>query len=333
MPEEVLDAVKGPLASASMRVVLAKVKLLQPLPPDYSFVADIVGNTICADLLDYLARDHLYTGLPAKLGHRFLDGFYVTPSDDAYYPRRMAIRIARGGRLRADVISELFKFLRYRYELSERVLVHHAKLAADAMIGKALESGTTPFGHNSPWVQVAGALTATLTSFSLERTSKRSTVALGICLNGPCSRTAMTGYWSTSFRDQPSSAPTDRRVAVVAHLASSVLNRDLYKPIGSTAAETRAMADHIHKKHGSFNARRRLEQRCARYAGLEHRWHILLWIPAAKMRMKAAAVLVDDGRRVQPLEDFDRAAGRKEDQKSTRATRRYGHCPFMFTSR
>src|SRR5439155_14882155 len=31
---------------------------------DYPYAADIVGNTICADLLDYLARDAHYTGLP-----------------------------------------------------------------------------------------------------------------------------------------------------------------------------------------------------------------------------------------------------------------------------
>jgi hypothetical protein len=43
------------------------------------------------------------------------------------------------GRERTDVVTEVLKYLRYRYELSERALVHHAKLAADAMTGKALE--------------------------------------------------------------------------------------------------------------------------------------------------------------------------------------------------
>ncbi len=50
----------------------------------------------------------------------------------------MVLRIQRDSQTRADVVTELLKHLRYRYELSERVLVHHAKLAADAMIGKAL---------------------------------------------------------------------------------------------------------------------------------------------------------------------------------------------------
>lgn len=117
----------------------------EPLPPaheripDYPFVADIVGNTICADLLDYLVRDHLFAGLPMELGDRFLSAFFVTTSDRARFKKRMALSIVRADRERTDVISELLKHLRYRYEETERMLTHHAKLAADAMVGKALE--------------------------------------------------------------------------------------------------------------------------------------------------------------------------------------------------
>jgi HD superfamily phosphohydrolase len=116
----------------------------------YQFVTDVVGNTICADLLDYLRRDHLFTGLPLAVGSRYLASFYVTPkANEPYYPQRMVLRITRDGRERVDVVTELLKHLRYRYELSERALVHHAKLAADAMIGKAIEmcrtiGGTKP---------------------------------------------------------------------------------------------------------------------------------------------------------------------------------------------
>ena len=106
---------------------------------DYPFVADLVGNTICADLIDYLPRDHLYAGLPVALGHRFMSAFFVTTSDRTRNPERMALSISRDERERTDVITELLKYLRFRYELTERVIVHHAKLAADAMVGKAIE--------------------------------------------------------------------------------------------------------------------------------------------------------------------------------------------------
>ncbi len=52
------------------------------------FVADLVGNTICADLVDYLQCDHLFTGLPAKLGHRLIQGIYVTRDDHGAFPSR-----------------------------------------------------------------------------------------------------------------------------------------------------------------------------------------------------------------------------------------------------
>lgn len=105
----------------------------------YPFVADLVGNTICADLIDYLPRDHLYSGLPMALGHRFLDAFFVTGTERTRLACRMALSVVRENRERTDIVTELLKYLRYRYELTERVLVHHAKLSADAMVGKALE--------------------------------------------------------------------------------------------------------------------------------------------------------------------------------------------------
>lgn len=105
----------------------------------YPFVADIVGNTICADLIDYLRRDHTFTGLPIALGRRFVNDFYVMRRGHKHFSQRMVVRITRAGHPRADIVTELVKYLRYRYELTERVLSHHAKIAADAMIGKLLE--------------------------------------------------------------------------------------------------------------------------------------------------------------------------------------------------
>ena len=83
----------------------------------YAFAADLVGNTICADLLDYLLRDHLYTGLPAAIGHRFTSAFFIVPARRGPYSERVALNIMQDGYERTDVLSELLKALRYRYEL------------------------------------------------------------------------------------------------------------------------------------------------------------------------------------------------------------------------
>ena len=123
----------------------------------YPFAADLVGNTICADLLDYLLRDHLYTGLPASLGHRFTSAFFIVPTGRGPYSQRVALNIMQDGYERTDVISELLKALRYRYELSERALYHHAKLAADVMIAKALD-----LWSRAVWLDEASAVVPTL---------------------------------------------------------------------------------------------------------------------------------------------------------------------------
>ncbi len=160
---EVAKALSGDLAAALFPLIMSKRDRVKDNPfvgadgvhaeaaDRYPFVGDIVGNTICADLLDYLRRDHQYLGLPMALGHRFLNGFYVTPTATPEAHRhRMVVSVARKGRERADVISELFKYLRYRYEESERALYHHAKLEIDARVGVLLE-----LVHTLEWLDAA----------------------------------------------------------------------------------------------------------------------------------------------------------------------------------
>lgn len=106
----------------------------------YAYVADIVGNTVCADALDYIDRDLSACGMPVAIGERFLDFFSITPTDVPIPTnrRRMALRLDKHGMPRPDVESEILKLLTFRYELAERVFFHHAKNAASVMIGRAV---------------------------------------------------------------------------------------------------------------------------------------------------------------------------------------------------
>jgi HD superfamily phosphohydrolase len=106
----------------------------------YAYVADIVGNTVCADALDYIDRDLSACGMPVAIGERFLDFFTITPADVPIpgNRRRMALRLDKHGMPRPDVESEILKLLTFRYELAERVFFHHAKNAASVMIGRAV---------------------------------------------------------------------------------------------------------------------------------------------------------------------------------------------------
>lgn len=95
---------------------------------------DAVAGTLDADLLDYLRRDAYFCGLPKTYDSRILRSFTLTGN-------RLGLRLANapGGMEREDVRTEAVELLRLRYFLTERVYYHHAKLAAGAMVAKAVE--------------------------------------------------------------------------------------------------------------------------------------------------------------------------------------------------
>lgn len=104
----------------------------------------------------------------------------------------------------------------------------------------------------------------------------------------------------------------DSRLAAIVTLATCIQTRKLYKPIAQCRG-ARPRADKIHQIYGKPEERRRLEEGAARYAGLKHRWHILLWIPSSSMRLKAAGVLVEDSNdQIVELKNLDAVVGRNQ---------------------
>ncbi len=130
------------------------------IPHRDAYMLDIIGNTVCADLLDYAQRDAHFSGI--KLGYdasRIAENFTLVSWD----LRRAEAETSRPGeslegpidpfpgksirtaislfshKLRADVPSELINLLNVRYYLYERVLFHPTKCAAGAMLGTALQ--------------------------------------------------------------------------------------------------------------------------------------------------------------------------------------------------
>jgi hypothetical protein len=295
-------------------------------------------------LMDYLRRDHLMTGLPMGIGHRFMNNFYVMGSDHPHFARRMVVRITRDGVPRADVVTELEKYLRYRYELTERVLTHHAKGAADAMMGKLLE-----MWHDQQWLELATvrhqdvvaasgrthvdevqrALAAALPEplpvlpgheppGDDEPLSKRNKAVSAIHeevkqrLDDEFVRRSDDGLLEY-LRDEAETAH-DERMKAVGALAQAVQDRVLYKMIGRTPSETVSLASLKHKKFGDAARRRKLEQQAAKFAGLDDGWKVVLWLPAPAMRLKVADVLVNDGSQVNSLADISPRGGQIADQ-------------------
>ena len=99
---------------------------------EHPYIGDIIGNTICADLLDYVLRDSYFTGLRLSKEVRLVNNFAVIGKN--MRTARLTLLLVRKARLRLDTLSEAIEFLRRRYFLAERVYYHRVKTSASAMI-------------------------------------------------------------------------------------------------------------------------------------------------------------------------------------------------------
>ncbi|MGD0598052.1 MAG: HD domain-containing protein [Sedimentisphaerales bacterium] len=100
--------------------------------------SDLVGNTVCADLLAYIKTDAAWTGIEKVAGYyRVYEYFKLEekPLGDQTSKKRLCICLTKGG-LRTDIVSSIIDLLDMRYALTERVIFHHAKAIASAMLAR-----------------------------------------------------------------------------------------------------------------------------------------------------------------------------------------------------
>ncbi len=147
---------------------------------EFPFISDIVGNTLCADLLDYLDRDMYYCGLKERSGDRVVKYFAVVrvkrrpsqveeednlgdhkigqqvfiPVDNPGDGKGRMVLLAyrweqehfptRNLKLvkKPEILSEAIDLLRRRFALAEKVYFHRSKLAASAMLISAMNSSS-----------------------------------------------------------------------------------------------------------------------------------------------------------------------------------------------
>jgi len=115
---------------------------------------NLIGNTLCADLLDYIHRDWYHVGKPFEREDRIYQYMEIRNpkriaiSDDAqeshrrdhsdFFVLNLGYNIGHSPKIRTDGITAILSLLEKRYELAETVLYHKTKLAAGAMLGRAL---------------------------------------------------------------------------------------------------------------------------------------------------------------------------------------------------
>lgn len=105
-----------------------------------AFMLDIIGNTICADLLDYAKRDSKFAGLQHDYDDRIFK-YFTLVSYSIQENDKKAIRLCLQlftNKIRYDGVSEIVTIFRTRYLLSERVLFHPTKCGVGAMLGASV---------------------------------------------------------------------------------------------------------------------------------------------------------------------------------------------------
>lgn len=122
------------------------------------WMLDIIGNTICADLMDYTRRDTHFAGLHVDFDVRFLKYLVlVSVGEDLGLQKRPSIRLAIQfftNKLRNDVLTDMSSILKARYILHERVLFHPTKCAADSLLGSLVQ--LLGLRNPPPSIQVLG---------------------------------------------------------------------------------------------------------------------------------------------------------------------------------
>ena len=101
------------------------------VPPYWS---QVLSDTICSDILDYLQRDAYFTGLRLGVDTRIANYFKIDRKSGNLF-----IDLAKRELLREDILSEVVRMLEARYYFSERVYYHHAKVSAGALVARAVE--------------------------------------------------------------------------------------------------------------------------------------------------------------------------------------------------
>jgi len=121
--------------------LISKDRKVREQPPDcpirLQMCRDIVGNTICADLLDYLHRDLHHLGKYREIDQRLFEYMEVR-KDARTRESAFCIYLRNSENLRSDAVSAILNLLETRYQLFEVALYHRTKLSATAMLERII---------------------------------------------------------------------------------------------------------------------------------------------------------------------------------------------------
>jgi hypothetical protein len=99
---------------------------------------DLIGNTICADLLDYLHRDWHHLGKPRYFDLRLLEYMEIRRNAREEHDAHLVLNLRDAHKVRTDAVTAILDLLESRYQLAEIALFHRTKLCAAAMLERVV---------------------------------------------------------------------------------------------------------------------------------------------------------------------------------------------------
>jgi HD superfamily phosphohydrolase len=280
-----------------------------------TFIIDLVGNTICADLLDYGRRDPKNAGLKVQFDERRLLKYLTVVSVDGKLSptHDPCLRIALQfftDKMRYDVLSEMSGVLKARYVINERVLFHPTKCAAGAVLGTAVQ--LVGMQKLPTWIQVLGdqeflaeltRITVSLATFcDAYRPGEDYVIALNSLWGSTPHMANLLQSCIQGITGTPSQSLTEAQRDLIVSRANAArrlcwnlaarrlpklafrLRTDVQQSGGAT---DQTIADEYTKPEARFELERRIERTCNLPVGT-----VVIHCPRWRTSMKLAEVLV-----------------------------------------
>jgi HD superfamily phosphohydrolase len=109
------------------------------------FRHDIIGDTLSADLIDYLMRDQARLGMKSQLDLKILNYYILVSKMDKistetaeFFSCALDLNDDKRGTFRAERLNDIFRLLDLRHQIHEKAVYHRVVQSAIAMLGRSI---------------------------------------------------------------------------------------------------------------------------------------------------------------------------------------------------
>jgi len=281
------------------------------IPRALAIYQAIVGDTVCADLFDYLRRDTYFTGLRREFDDKIISHLQIEDGQIVF--DLLSDKAGQGGGR-----TELMNLMHVRYSLAERVYFNKTKVWAGAMLSKAVELAGIS-------IDMLLTLRDGELLWILENAEQYPQLIpqtnYEVAYKGPFEKAVKDTlgtdhfyWWSTAWQRMKGKLNQD--LGGAAKLASAYNRRAIFRPVYSAASssekERSLFMNHFHDA-GARDFRRTVEAFLAELCGLEP-WQVVIACPNPNMNLKWADPLIG------PFRDIDKPSFRRLSDVSIKST-------------